>query len=162
MVVAATDKNAEAKKLAQAIIHWSDEPLKRFRRLRRDMLMIYGGKLFAGYGDLNSTALDYDTNVAHGHGDTAQILPLFYSMTSIFLPQLRVKPNPLVSTRRPSLRGFAALSELAIEFVLQELEYAAVLRMATLEALYGRGITVTVMADPEPGGPPEPGGRIFS
>lgn len=152
MVAPLTTEQEEAKRLSQAVKNWSDEPLKRFRSARRDMLRTYGGLVFAGNPDLTHSHLD--------HYDVTQILPLFYSMTSIFLPQLRVKPNPLVTTRKPMLRGFAELTELAIEFVLKEIQYAAVLRMATLEALYGRGITVTVMGDAEPGGPLEPGGEM--
>lgn len=129
MVAIVQDKKKEAKKLAQAVIHWSDEPLKDFRKLRKDTLRTFGGLLFAE------------------DGDEEQILPIFHAMTSIFLPQLRVKPDPLVTTRKPMLRGFGSLTEIAIEFILQEIEYAKTLRLVTLEALYGRGITVCGVGD---------------
>ncbi len=137
-----TEKKKEAARLARAVTNWSDTPLRRFRELRRAMLKTFGGLLLAKKGEMR------------------QILPLFYSMTSIFLPQLKVKPNPLVTTTLPPLRGFASLTEHAIEFTLAQIEYANTLRMATLEALYGRGITVSGIGERPAGGIKKPTGYL--
>lgn len=129
-------KEHSARKLAKALVA-SEVRMRHFREHNLQLVKAYAGPYYT-----SQQMADYQVKKSP--------VNTMYTLSEIFLPNLVTsRMRVRCYTKVPQLRDFADLFELAVNHLLDEIKFSAMLERAAMAALYGYGLTHTCV-DAEP------------